>query len=129
MADLKGTLDHMVVTLFGEGMKTRLRPTTSPSPSRPPRWTWSATSAAARPSATRTGPAAPAPPRAGSSWAAAAWSTRKVLRRLRCRPRKYSGFAFGFGIERMLMFRHSVEDMRDIVEGDVRFTLPFGMEI
>ena len=33
------------------------------------------------------------------------------------------------GIERMLMFRHNVEDMRDIVEGDVRFTLPFGMEI
>jgi phenylalanyl-tRNA synthetase alpha chain len=27
------------------------------------------------------------------------------------------------------MFRHNVEDMRDIVEGDVRFTLPFGMEI
>jgi phenylalanyl-tRNA synthetase alpha chain len=44
-------------------------------------------------------------------------------------PNKYSGFAFGFGIERMLMFRHNVEDMRDIVEGDVRFTLPFGMEI
>ena len=33
------------------------------------------------------------------------------------------------GIERMLMFRHNVEDMRDMVEGDVRFTRPFGMEI
>ena len=44
-------------------------------------------------------------------------------------PEKYSGFAFGFGIERMLMFRHNVEDMRDMVEGDVRFTRPFGMEI
>jgi len=27
------------------------------------------------------------------------------------------------------MFRHGVEDMRDMIEGDVRFTLPFGMEI
>jgi phenylalanyl-tRNA synthetase alpha chain len=27
------------------------------------------------------------------------------------------------------MFRHGVEDMYDMVEGDVRFTLPFGMEI
>jgi Phenylalanyl-tRNA synthetase alpha subunit len=44
-------------------------------------------------------------------------------------PDRYSGFAFGLGLERILMNRHSVEDMRDIVEGDVRFTLPFGMEI
>lgn len=76
MADLKGTLDHMVQSLFGEGMKTRLRPTSSPSPSRAPRWTCSATCARASPSATPTGPAAPARPRAGSSSAAAAWSTR-----------------------------------------------------
>ncbi len=128
MADLKGTLDHMVQALFGPDMKTRLRPNFFRSPSRPPRWTWSATSAAASPSATRTAPAAPAAARAGSSWAAAAWSTQGA-RRLRCRPQKYSGFAFGFGIERMLMFRHNVEDMRDMVEGDVRFTRPFGMEI
>jgi phenylalanyl-tRNA synthetase alpha chain len=44
-------------------------------------------------------------------------------------PERYSGFAFGIGIERTLMFRHGVQDMRDMVEGDVRFTLPFGMEV
>ena len=33
------------------------------------------------------------------------------------------------GIERTLMFRHDVRDMRDMVEGDVRFTQPFGMEV
>jgi len=27
------------------------------------------------------------------------------------------------------MFRHGIADMHDIVEGDVRFTLPFGVEI
>jgi phenylalanyl-tRNA synthetase alpha chain len=43
-------------------------------------------------------------------------------------PERYSGFAFGMGIERSLMFRNDVSDMRDIVEGDVRFTAAFGTE-
>jgi phenylalanyl-tRNA synthetase alpha chain len=33
------------------------------------------------------------------------------------------------GLERTLMFRHGVADMRDLVEGDVRFTTAFGTEI
>jgi phenylalanyl-tRNA synthetase alpha chain len=33
------------------------------------------------------------------------------------------------GLERTLMFRHGVTDMRDIVEGDIRFTTAFGMEV
>ncbi|HEY3611719.1 MAG TPA: phenylalanine--tRNA ligase subunit alpha, partial [Pseudonocardiaceae bacterium] len=40
----------------------------------------------------------------------------------------YSGFAFGMGIERTLMFRNGLPDMRDMIEGDVRFTTAFGME-
>jgi phenylalanyl-tRNA synthetase alpha chain len=42
---------------------------------------------------------------------------------------RYSGFAFGMGIERGLMLRHGVQDMHDIIEGDVRFGAQFGMEI
>jgi phenylalanyl-tRNA synthetase alpha chain len=34
----------------------------------------------------------------------------------------YTGFAFGMGIDRTLMFRNNVEDMRDMIEGDVRFS-------
>jgi phenylalanyl-tRNA synthetase alpha chain len=34
----------------------------------------------------------------------------------------YSGFAFGMGVERTLMFRNGAEDMRDMVEGDVRYS-------
>jgi hypothetical protein len=37
-------------------------------------------------------------------------------------PERYTGFAFGMGIDRTLMFRHGVEDLRDVFEGDVRFT-------
>ena len=44
-------------------------------------------------------------------------------------PDEYTGFAFGVGLERTLMFRHDVTDMRDIFEGDVRFSAAFGMEI
>jgi phenylalanyl-tRNA synthetase alpha chain len=44
-------------------------------------------------------------------------------------PEVHSGFAFGMGIERTLMFRHGIEDMRDMVEGDVRFTRAFGLEL
>ena len=44
-------------------------------------------------------------------------------------PDEYTGFAFGLGIERSLMLRHGVADMRDIIEGDVRFSAAFGMEI
>ncbi|HEY3477557.1 MAG TPA: phenylalanine--tRNA ligase subunit alpha [Streptomyces sp.] len=129
MADLKGTLDHMVVSLFGEGMTTRLRPNHFPF---------------TEPSAEMDmlcyvcrGDSVGNPDRPCRTCSSEGWIelggcgmvNPKVLTACGVDPEKYSGFAFGFGIERMLMFRHSVEDMRDIVEGDVRFTLPFGMEI
>jgi phenylalanyl-tRNA synthetase alpha chain len=41
-------------------------------------------------------------------------------------PDVYTGFAFGMGLERTLMFRNDVRDMRDMVDGDVRFTTAFG---
>ena len=44
-------------------------------------------------------------------------------------PEEFSGFAFGMGLERTLMFRHGITDMRDLIEGDVRFSAAFGTEI
>ena len=44
-------------------------------------------------------------------------------------PEVYSGFAFGMGVERALMFRSDVQDMRDMAEGDVRFSEQFGMVV
>jgi phenylalanyl-tRNA synthetase alpha chain len=129
MADLKGTLDHMVVSLFGEGMTTRLRPNYFPF---------------TEPSAEMDmvcfncrGESVGNPDRPCRTCSSEGWIelggcgmvNPRVLVACGIDPNRYSGFAFGFGIERLLMFRHNVEDMRDIVEGDVRFTLPFGMEI
>jgi phenylalanyl-tRNA synthetase alpha chain len=53
----------------------------------------------------------------------------RVLQACGIDPERYSGFAFGMGLERTLMFRNGVEDMRDMVEGDVRFSRQFGMEV
>jgi phenylalanyl-tRNA synthetase alpha chain len=49
-----------------------------------------------------------------------------VLRACGIDPEEYSGFAFGMGLERTLQFRNGISHMRDMVEGDVRFSLPFG---
>ena len=38
---------------------------------------------------------------------------------------KYTGFAFGMGIERMVMLRHDIPDIRLLFEGDVRFLRQF----
>jgi phenylalanyl-tRNA synthetase alpha chain len=54
---------------------------------------------------------------------------QNVLRACGVDPETYSGFAFGMGIDRALMFRTGVSDMRDMIEGDVRFNAQFGMEI
>jgi phenylalanyl-tRNA synthetase alpha chain len=52
-----------------------------------------------------------------------------VLRSAGIDPEVYSGFAFGVGVERALMFRNDVKDMHDMVEGDVRFSQQYGMTV
>ncbi|MGP4110881.1 phenylalanine--tRNA ligase subunit alpha [Streptomyces sp. 4N509B] len=130
MADLKGTLDHMVRSLFGgEGMRTRLRPDYFPF---------------TEPSAEMDmvcyvcrGESVGNPDRPCRTCSSEGWIelggcgvvNPRVLLACGIDPERYSGFAFGFGIERMLMFRNNVQDMRDMIEADVRFTRPFGTEV
>ena len=52
----------------------------------------------------------------------------RVLQAVGIDTDRYRGFAFGMGIERTLMFRNGVTDMRDMVEGDIRFTRAFGVD-
>ena len=40
-------------------------------------------------------------------------------------PDRYSGFAFGLGIDRIAMMRHGIDDLRLLVENDVRFLSQF----
>jgi phenylalanyl-tRNA synthetase alpha chain len=49
----------------------------------------------------------------------------KVLENCGYDPERYTGFAFGLGIERVAMVRYGIDDMRLLVEGDVRFLEQF----
>jgi len=124
MAHLKGALDAFVQRLFGDGIVTRLRPNyfpfTEPSAEIDCQcWVCGGTDASCRTCG-------------GTGWielGGCGMVNQRVLRAAGVDPQRYSGFAFGLGIERSLMLRHGVGDMHDIVEGDVRFSRQFGMEI
>ena len=49
----------------------------------------------------------------------------KVLRSMGVDPDKYSGFAFGMGVERLSMLRYGVNDLRSFFENDLRFLKQF----
>jgi phenylalanyl-tRNA synthetase alpha chain len=40
-------------------------------------------------------------------------------------PAVWSGFAFGFGIDRCAQMRHGIADMRSLIENDLRFSRQF----
>ncbi|KQQ81635.1 phenylalanine--tRNA ligase subunit alpha [Pseudarthrobacter sp. SL88] len=115
MADLLGTLEHFTRQMFGDEAKVRLRPNYFPF---------------TEPSAELDifHPGAKGGPR-WIEWGGCGMVNPNVLRAAGIDPDVYSGFAFGMGIERALMFRNEVSDMRDMIEGDVRFSEHFGMEI
>src|SRR6478735_8330858 len=115
MAHLKGTLDHAARVLFGPEAKTRFRanffPFTEPSAELD---LWHPTfKGGAR----------------WIEWGGCGMVNPNVLRAAGIDPEEYSGFAFGMGVERTLMFRSDVQDMRDMAEGDVRFSEQFGMVV
>ena len=115
MANLKGTLDHIAQALFGAEAKTRFRanyfPFTEPSAELD---LWHPTFAGGA---------------RWIEWGGCGMINPNVLRAAGIDPEVYSGFAFGMGIERTLMFRSDVKDMRDMAEGDVRFSEQFGMVV
>ncbi|MEN3265789.1 phenylalanine--tRNA ligase subunit alpha [Pseudonocardia sp.] len=113
MAHLKGTLDAFARSMFGTESKIRMRPSffpfTEPS-AEPDVWF---------------------PEKKGGAgwveWGGCGMVHPNVLRACGVDPDVYSGFAFGMGLERTLMFRNGIPDMRDMVEGDVRFSRAFGI--
>ncbi|MCA1824925.1 MAG: phenylalanine--tRNA ligase subunit alpha, partial [Frankia sp.] len=62
-------------------------------------------------------------------WGGAGMVHPNVLLSCGVDPERYSGFAFGMGLERLLMFRHGINDLRHLFDGDIRFGRAFGMEV
>jgi len=128
MAHLRGTLDHLATAMFGEGIGTRIRPNYFP-------FTEPSAELDLQCFACRGASAEPGgePCRVCSSegwieWGGCGMVNPAVLRAAGIDPERYSGFAFGMGLDRTLMFRHGITDIRDFYEGDQRFTLALGRE-
>jgi phenylalanyl-tRNA synthetase alpha chain len=48
-----------------------------------------------------------------------------VLKAVDIDPEEYSGWAFGFGIERIAMRKYAIDDIRHLIENDIRFLKQF----
>ncbi|YAL82050.1 phenylalanine--tRNA ligase subunit alpha [Dermacoccaceae bacterium W4C1] len=124
MAHLKGTLDRLAAGLFGPEITTRLRPNffpfTEPSAEMDLRCFVCQGNDPECRTCSGTG---------WIEWGGCGMVNRNVLLACGVDPDRYSGFAFGMGIDRALMFRSGVSDMRDMFEGDIRFNAQFGLEV
>ncbi len=129
MADLRGAIQAFVDALFGAGLRTRLRPDYFPFTE--PSADVSMECHVCRGESTKPG-ADPCRVCRSMGWieiAGCGMVNPRVLVACGIDPDRYSGFAFGLGIERSLMLANGINEIRDTYDGDVRFSRAFGMEI
>lgn len=118
MADLRGTLDAFAKRLYGEDIATRFRPSFFPFTE--PSAEVDLTCFNCRGKGCRVCK--------GTGWIEVLGSgmvNPKVLEMCGIDSSKYSGFAFGIGLERITMLRYGIPDMRLMYEGDERFLRQF----
>ena len=118
MADLKGTLNAVIREIYGSGTQTRFRPHHFP---------FTEPSCEVDIQCHKCGGKG-CPTCKGEGWIevlGAGMVHPKVLRNCGIDPDVYSGFAFGFGLERMAMGRFKISDLRLIFENDIRFLEQF----
>jgi phenylalanyl-tRNA synthetase alpha chain len=108
MAHLRGTLLAFAKALFGEDREVRLRPSFFPFTEPSAEVDVSFDNAAGWLEILGSGMVDPA-----------------VLEACGIDPDRYSGFAFGIGVERVAMLRHGVKDIRDLYDADARFLAAF----
>lgn len=118
MGDLKGTLEAFAKRLYGDDTRIRLRPHHFP---------FTEPSCEIDVSCFRCGGKG-CPMCKGEGWIeilGGGMVHPKVLQNGGIDPEKYSGFAFGVGLERLVMFRFNIDDMRLLYENDMRFLSQF----
>jgi phenylalanyl-tRNA synthetase alpha chain len=106
-ADLAGTIETFVKALFGEERTTRLRPSYFPFTEPSAEFDMST------------------PDGGWIELGGCGMVHPNVLRACQLDPEEWSGFAFGFGIDRLAKERHGIEDIREFVAGDIRFLRQF----
>ena len=118
MADLKGTLNLLVESLYGKGTQTRFRPHHFP---------FTEPSCEMDVQCHKCGGKG-CPTCKGEGWIellGAGMIHPKVLKMSGIDPEVYSGWAFGIGLERTAMRRFKIADLRLIFENDMRFLSQF----
>ena len=114
MGDLKGTLDEFARQMYGEGIRTRFRPSFFPFTE--PSAEVDLTCANCKGEGCRMCK--------GTGWIevlGAGMVNPKVLEMCGIDSRKYSGFAFGMGVERISLLKYNIPNLRYLYENDPRF--------
>lgn len=117
-ADLKGTLELFAKKMFGDKVKTKFRPHHFPFTE--PSAEMDATCFVCEGKGCRVCK--------GSGWIellGCGMVHPQVLRNCGIDPEVYSGFAFGFGVDRMVMLKYGIDDIRLLYESDMRFLNQF----
>lgn len=107
LGDLSGTIDSFVKAFFGHEVKTRLRPSYFPFTEPSAEFDISTPS---------------------GDWlelGGCGVVHPKVLQNCGIDPEIWQGFAFGFGIDRLAVMRYQLDDIRELVNNDVRFLNQF----
>ncbi len=113
-AELKGTIDTFVRAIFGEGTRTRLRPGYFPFTEPSAEFEMSCVICGGEGCRTC----------AGVGWielGGCGMVHPAVFEATGVDPEEWTGFAFGFGIDRLAIMRHGIADLRVMIENDVRF--------
>ncbi len=118
MADLKGTLEQFLKTLYGQEAKIRLRPHHFPFTEPSAEVDVSCFVCGGKGCRVCKG-------EGFIELLGAGMVHPDVLRRCNIDPDVYSGFAFGLGLERIVMRRMNIDDMRLLYENDIRFLKQF----
>ncbi|MBK8467314.1 MAG: phenylalanine--tRNA ligase subunit alpha [Chloracidobacterium sp.] len=124
MAHLKGTVTEWLKRLFGEDTVTRFRPSYFPFTEPSAEFDFSCFKC----HGTGKFEGERCRPCKGSGWIELGGSGMvhpNVLRACGVDPTVYSGFAFGFGLERMTAMMYNIDDIRHMFENDVRFLEQF----
>jgi phenylalanyl-tRNA synthetase alpha chain len=124
MAHLKGTVGEWLRRLFGKETRIRLRPSYFPFTEPSAEFDFSCFKCGG----TGAFENERCRPCKGSGWIELGGSGMvhpNVLRACNVDPQVYSGFAFGFGLERMCSLMYSLDDIRLMFENDVRFLEQF----